>query len=106
MAKSIAILLGVLLLATNGAWLYAAIDLAVTEKYRQLEEHNRKEQINALIGLANHYVAGRPKKEVKKLVVELYPESEPFEKEGYLNILWLSFKINNVGNIEYVVTSP
>ena len=86
MAKWIAITLGVLLLVTNGAWLFGAIDLAVTEKYRQLEEHNNQKKIIALTKLGNHFVAGQPKEEIQELIVRLYPDTESFEKEGHLYI--------------------
>ncbi len=106
MSKWIAILLGMLLLITNGAWLYSAIDLAATEKYRQLEEHNNKEQIKSLTMFGNHFLSGKSKEEIRAIVMELFPDSEPFEKEGHLFAQWLTFKLDSEGNIEGMATYP
>ncbi len=99
MAKWIAIVLGLLLLLTNGFWLYSFIDLAVTEKYREQEEYEAENRIQALENLCNKLVSGMEKAEAVKLLNELSPDFEVYEKEGRLNTIWLSFKVNEQGNI-------
>ncbi len=99
MTKWVAIVLGILLLLTNGFWLYSAIDLAVTEKYRQQEEYESKNRIKTLEKLCNKLVSGMPKPEAIKLLNDLSPDFESYEKEGHLNTLWLSFEINEQGNV-------
>jgi hypothetical protein len=99
LAKWIAVVLGGLLLLTNGFWLYSAIDLAVTEKYRQQGEYEAEHRIEALENLCNKLVGGMPKSEAVKLLNELSPEFEAYEKEGRLNTIWLSFKVNEQGNV-------
>ena len=61
MTKWIAIILGVLLISTNSYWVYMAIDLAVTEKYRQQEEYEMKNIIEAQTKLNHYFVNGMPK---------------------------------------------
>ena len=99
LAKWIAVALGLLLLITNGFWLYAAIDLAVTEKYRQQGEYEAENRIKALEGLCNKLVSGMPKPEAVTLLNSLSPDFEVYEKEGHLNTIWLSLKIDEHGNV-------
>jgi len=99
LAKWIAIVLGVLLLITNGFWIYSAIDLAVTEKYRQQEKYEAENRIKALEKLCNKLVSGMDKSEAEKLLNELSPDFEVYEKEGRLNTIWLSFKVSEHGNV-------
>jgi hypothetical protein len=98
-AKWMAIALGGLLLLTNGFWLYSAIDLAVTEKYRQQVEYESTKRIEALEELCNKLVGGMQKHDAVRLLNDLSPEFEAYEKEGRLNTIWLSFKINKRGNV-------
>ncbi len=100
MIKWIAISLGVLLLLTNGFWVYSAIDLAATEKYRQQEEYENRNRIKALTKLNGHFVKGMSKEKLTAILKEQFPDSEPFEKEGALNTLWLSFKLNKEGKVK------
>ena len=103
--KWIAIILGALLIVTNSFWLYSAIDFAVTEKYDQQEVYEAKNKIKALTKLNNHFVNGMPKEELNETLKALFPDFEPYEKERKLNTLWLSFKVNDEGNIEQHVAN-
>lgn len=97
MAKWIAIILGFLLLTSNAFWLYGAIDLAVTEAYRQQEEYELKNYSNALKKICNNFLTGMPKSEAVALMKTLNPEEEPWEKEGTLNSGWLVFHLSESG---------
>ena len=99
MAKWIALALGGLLLLTNGFWFYSAIDLAVTEKYRQQEEYEAENRIEALENLCSRLVSGMPKSEAVKLLNDISPDFKAYEKEGRLNTTWLSFKVNERGSV-------
>ncbi len=99
LAKSVAIFLGTLLFITNGFWIYSAIDLTVTEKYRQQEEYESNNRIKVLKKLCSQLVGGMEKEKAIKLLNEISPEFEAYEKEGHLNTIWLSFKINEQGNV-------
>ena len=99
MAKWVAIALGVLLIATNGFWLYSAIDLAVTEKYRQQEQYEAKSRLETLEKLCSKLVSGMKKADAIKLLNEVSPDSEAYEKEGHLNTIWLSFRVDEQGNV-------
>lgn len=97
MAKWVAIAFGALLVVTNGAWLYGAVDLAVTEKYRQQISYENENRLNALNILSNHFVTGMKKNELRELLESLYPDTTPFEKEGYLHTTWLGFRLSTDG---------
>ncbi len=99
LVKWIAVVLGCLLLLTNGFWLYSAIDLAVTEKYRQQGEYEAENRIKALESLCNKLVSGMPKPEAETLLNSLSPDFEVYEKEGRLNTIWLSFKLDESGHV-------
>ena len=88
-----------MLFVTNGLWLYRAVDLAVTEAYRQQEEYETQNRLKTLQGLCSKLIAGIPKAEAAKLLNELSPEVESYENDGRLNITWLSVNINDQGNV-------
>lgn len=92
--------MSVLLIGTNGFWLYSFVDRMVTEKYRQQEEYERENRLNALTKLNGHFVNGMRKEELTKILKQLFPETEPFEKDGYLNTSGLSYKVNGNGKID------
>ena len=99
MVKWIAVVLGCLLLFTNGFWFYSAIDSAVTEKYRQQEEYRAESKIKVLESLCNKLVSGITKPGAEKLLNSLSPDFKVFEKEGRLNTVWLSLKLDETGHV-------
>lgn len=98
MAKSVAIALGVLLIGTNGLWLYSAIDLAVTEKFRQQEEYEAIHRMEELERLCSILVGGMNKEDAINLLNRISPDFEAYEKEGRLNSIWLSIRVDEKGN--------
>jgi hypothetical protein len=106
MLKWIAIVLAILLIGSNGFWLYAAVDLMVTEKYRQQEEYERRHQIEALVRLTDRLVQGMDKDRLRIILEDQFPDYKPFEKEGYLNSLWISFEIGSNNEIVGVEVYP
>ena len=99
LAKWVAIVLGVLLIATNGFWLYSAVDLAATEKYRQQEKYETKHRIEAFEKLCSKLVGGMKKADAIKLLNDVSPDFNAYEKESHLNTIWLSFKLDKQGNV-------
>lgn len=99
MKKKLLILPVVLLVLTNGFWLYAAIDLMVTEKYRQQVEYERIHSIDALNKLLTDYVHGIPKDELRARLERVFPDDMIFEKDGSLIGPWISFEITNEDKI-------
>ena len=99
MAKWLAIIFGLLLVATNGAWVYAAIDLAVTEKYRKQIEYENEHKLSAYEGLAQHFLVGMSRAEVMEILVARFPEETPFEKEGCLVVGWVKLPVAEDGRV-------
>ncbi len=95
MAKWIAMVLGALLVVTNGWWLYSAIDQAVTLSYRDQLMYEYANRIVALSKLSSHLLRGRSETEVRTLLSEVLPDEKPFTKDGTLNITWLSFTLDD-----------
>ncbi len=83
----------VLLIGTNGWWLYQATDLAITEKCRQQEEYEADRTIAALTAVTSDLVRGSSKQQLLDILDRALPEKEPFEKEGAINVTFLSFPI-------------
>ena len=88
-----------LLIATNGFWLYQAIDLAVIEKYRQQKEYETKKRTETLEKLCSKLVGGMKKSEAVKPLNEISRDFGVYEKEGKLNTVCLSFKVDSQGNV-------
>ncbi|MET0064977.1 MAG: hypothetical protein ABW076_01390 [Candidatus Thiodiazotropha sp.] len=89
MSKVLGIASGVLLVVSNGAWIYAAIDLAVTEKYRQQLGYEQENSLLAYQKLSRHLVDGMPKADVMAVLTDAFPEITPFEKDGCLVAGWI-----------------
>jgi len=83
----------VLLIGTNGWWLYQAIDLAVTEKYRQQEAYEDDRIIESLKAITTELVGGMSKVEFGSLLDRALPDSDPFETEGMIHVDFLSFPV-------------
>ncbi|MCP4330647.1 MAG: hypothetical protein GY791_19815 [Alphaproteobacteria bacterium] len=90
----------VLLMASNAWWLYQAIDLAVTEKYRQAEKYEQERTTSSLIRISNELVRGYLKQDLIALLRKTHPETDLFEKEGALHIPFLSFPLDKNGRVE------
>ncbi len=106
MWKWISVLLLLVLVLSNGFWLYLALDWASGEKYRQNTAYVRDHQIDALKDLAGHFVNGSSKKALDETLAIVFPDDEPFEKEGAINCLWLSFPVSPDGLVEGIEVSP
>ena len=83
----------VLLIASNGWWLYQAVDLAVTEKYRQQEEYESSRTISALKAVTTELIRGSSKQQLLETLERALPEDEPFEREGAIHVTFLSFPV-------------
>ena len=88
-----------LLIGSNGWWLYQAIDLAATEKYRQQEQYEADRVITALKAITTEYVRGASKEELFRVLGSVLPDDEPFEKDGEIHVDFLSFPISDDDSI-------
>jgi hypothetical protein len=89
--------LGLLLVGSNAWWMYQSIDRGVTDTYREQERYETANRVVALSTLAGEAVTGKPKAEVVALLKRLFPEHEPFEKDGSLHTLWVSLPLSATG---------
>ena len=99
MWRWVSTILIVLLVASNGWWLYQAADLAVTEKYRQQEEYEDARTITTLKAVTTELVRGMPKADLEALLARTLPDTASFEKEGAVNVDFLSFPVAETGNV-------
>jgi hypothetical protein len=106
MWKWLAFVLLLVLVLSNGVWLYLALDWASGEKYRQMESYERQNQVNALRDLSNHFVTGSTKTELSETLALVFPDHEPFEKDGAIHAMWLSFPTTPEGLVQAVNVSP
>jgi len=88
-----------LLLVSNVWWLYAALDQVSILKYSDLENYELRNRVSALKIVANSAVVGLSSDQAQSLLREIEPDHEPFEKEGYLNGIWLSFEMDDAGKV-------
>ena len=106
MRKWLILVLVFSLVATNGLWLYAAIDLMATEKYRQQLEYQQGKQIDSLKVLTSYLVSGMNKEKLRLMLEEKFPSDVIFEKEGFIFGAGLSFQIGSQDTIVGVTTNP
>lgn len=99
--KWIIAVLIVLLVGSNGFWLYRAIDQAITNSYREQE-------LRQLDGTRRQLMAVLPEMAVslnKDQVVAIasrHTEQEIYEKEGCTWVGWLGLKFNESGSLQSV----
>jgi len=93
------LLLCALLIASNGWWIYRTVDQGVTNTYREQERYEVANRVVALSALATEAVAGKPKSEAEATLRRLFPDEEPFEKEGVLHTLWISLPLSKEGRV-------
>ena len=80
--RSVIVLLAVLLVASNLAWAYVALDTGVTATHAQDAVGSLEASSETLRALASRAVAGLTPGEAQALLAELDPASEPFVKAG------------------------
>ena len=88
----VAAALALLLIASNGWWALESMDTANSAQYRQqvlLEECEGLDQTMDMLPLV---ATGRSKMEILSIAHASAPESEPFDKDGYVWIGRLGFK--------------
>ena len=89
--------LGLLLVGSNAWWMYQCIDRGVTNTYQEQERYETANRVVALSAIAGGALAGKPKAEVAALLKRLFPEHEPFEKDGSLHTIWVSLPLSATG---------
>ncbi len=103
MWKRTSTILFVLLVASNGWWLYHAIDAAVTGKYQEQNRYEAERTIGALKAVTDELVKGMPEARFREVLAEALPDEEPFDKEGMIHVGFLSFPVSEdglVGGVE------
>lgn len=102
MEKVTVAILIVLLLVTNGYWLYRSIDSGVTETYRNQVDYEQIHRIAALQQICNQQLAGLPKAELVSLLQSLFPDTHVFEKDNHIHTIWLSIRLDAQGYVDPV----
>ncbi len=101
-SKWLAAALAVALVGTNGWWLYQAVDQSITMSYREQMRDEAEHQIEALQALADMAVKGKTAAQAQQLLRQLFPEEEPYEKDGALRTAWIALSISPEGRVEGV----
>ena len=104
MLKWVTVLLGLLLIGSNAWWLYVTIDQAITQSYREQVLYEYANRVIALSEVSARCLRGRTEAEVTSLLKDTFPSEEPFTKDGAVNTLWLSFRLddeNRVSGIDH-----
>ena len=98
---NIYIILGILLVLSNGWWLYQLLDQGVTQSYRDQQvyelEETRKQLMNMMPSIAEDLT--------KEKVVDIasqYSNTDKFEKDGCIWVGWIGLKFNRTGKLESV----
>jgi len=99
MWKWISGILLTLLILSNGWWFYAALDQISIMKYSDLENYELRHRVSTLKIVANSAVEGLSRDQAEALLKEIEPDHQPFEKEGYLNGIWLSLEMDESGRV-------
>lgn len=96
------IALSLLLVASNGWWVYRAIDQAITKAYADQQSDAANRRVAALSKLASSTLRGTPKSEAMAMLRTLSTDSEPYEKDGALHTGWLTLPIDADGRVSEV----
>ncbi len=86
-------ILVVVLVVSNGFWIYQLIDVGVTMSYRNKELDDNAKTRDQLLAVLPQLAAGRSKQEIIRIVSE-YTSLESFEKDGCVWIGWIGLKFS------------
>lgn len=98
--------LAALLIASNAWWFYQAVDHGVTLAYRDQALYEASKTTDALSKLSGHLVKGKSKAEATALLQAVFPEEQPYQKEGALHITWLALSLDSSGAIQGIQREP
>jgi hypothetical protein len=104
--KFLIALLVVILVASNGYWLYHEVDRGITQTYQAQERYEIASRLVATSVIASEVVRDRPKEEAEALLRRLFPGEQVFEKEGALRTIWLSLPLTPQGRVSGVAVDP
>lgn len=95
------VILGVLLVFSNGCWLYNSIDRGITLSYRDKQIHELDETRKQLMGMLPAMSQNFSKQEVIQIASSQSNE-KTFEKDGCTWVGWVGLKFNQNGILESV----
>jgi hypothetical protein len=101
--KKIAIILGILLVLSNGWWFYQLLDRGITQSYRDQQIYELEETRKQLMKMMPSISADLPKEKIVEIASQ-YSKTEKFEKDGCLWAGWIGLKFSQSG--ELVSVSP
>lgn len=99
--KWIVALLLVILVMTNGFWLYSVVDQGVTNSYREQQLHELDETRKQLMAVLPELASKLHKEEVVAAVSK-HTELNVYEKDGCTWAGWLALKFDEKGKLQSV----
>lgn len=89
-----------LLVGSNLYWIYAGLDQAVTEKYNEQMLYERLEALAASQKVILNIGADHSREElVSRVSLALSPQSDAFEKDGWVVIGWVQLRFDETGRL-------
>lgn len=95
--KPILVILAVLLVVSNGFWLYHSLDNGITATYREVSLQENQEALAQALQIINAAQPAISRNELIKAAQVSTNFAEPFEKDGYLWIGRLGFRLSDEG---------
>jgi hypothetical protein len=102
--KLIIAVLVLLLIVTNGFWLYGAVDQGVTLSYRDQQIYQLEETRKVLMAVIPKLASNLTKEEIISIASE-HTDQEVFEKEGCTWVGWIGLKFSKKGSLQSVSPS-
>jgi hypothetical protein len=102
--KWIITVLVLLLIVTNGFWLYGAIDQGVTLSYRDQQVYELEETRKQLMAVMPKLASNLTKEDIVSMASE-HTDQEVFEKEGCTWVGWIGLKFSEKGSLQSVSPS-
>lgn len=99
--KKTAIILGILLLVSNGWWLYHTFDQSVTLTYRDQELYELQSTQKQIMKMMPALSVRLSKDEVVSIVSQ-FSDTETFDKDGCTWAGWVGLKFSSKGKLESV----
>src|SRR5690606_4576968 len=97
-------ILALLLVITNGYWLYSVMDQGVTISYRDQQDYELEETRKQLMTVMPKLARNLSKEEVVSIASE-QADQEVFEKDGCTWVGWIGLKFSEEGSLQSVSPS-
>ncbi len=103
--NALVIFLILLLVLSNGYWMYTIFDSGVTQTYHEQVSYEFANSILAQSELTNYMLKGMQKDSLRNLMVNVFGKENVYEKDDGIHSAWISLGYDKNGDFQEVIVN-